>query len=62
MGGDDANPETEEERHFLGQALAMRAHSYFYLAQYMANEYDPEAEYCQFIVKQIVIICLNQQQ
>ncbi|NRB84971.1 MAG: RagB/SusD family nutrient uptake outer membrane protein, partial [Winogradskyella sp.] len=44
MGGDDANPETEEERHFLGQALAMRAHSYFYLAQYMANEYDPEAE------------------
>jgi hypothetical protein len=44
LGGDSANPENEIDRHYLGQALAMRAHSYFYLTQYMSNDYDPAAE------------------
>lgn len=43
FGGDDAQPQDDEGRHFFGQALAMRAHSYFYLTQYMANDYDPSA-------------------
>jgi hypothetical protein len=43
FGGDDAQPQDDEGRHFFGQALVMRAHSYFYLTQYMANDYDPSA-------------------
>lgn len=42
-GGYDADLQNEVDRHFLGQALAMRAHSYFYLTQYMANDYNPAA-------------------
>ncbi|MBC3845686.1 RagB/SusD family nutrient uptake outer membrane protein [Winogradskyella echinorum] len=42
-GGDTADPQDDADRHFFGQALTMRAHSYFYLTQYMANDYDPEA-------------------
>lgn len=40
---DDEDPVNEENRHLLGQALAMRAHSYFYLTQFMANDFDPFA-------------------
>lgn len=43
LGGSDAEPETDINRHILGQALAMRAHSYFYLTQYFANDYNPDA-------------------
>ena len=45
FGGNDAEPELEANRYSLGQALAMRAHSYFYLTQYMIN--DVEAAWSQ---------------
>lgn len=38
FGGNDADPENPANRAGLGQALAMRAHSYFYLTQYMIND------------------------
>jgi len=43
LGGNDADPQIATNRHILGQAFAMRAHSYFYLTQYMANDYNPQA-------------------
>lgn len=44
LGGNDVVPELEENRFQLGQAKAIRAHSYFYLTQYFANDYNPSAE------------------
>ncbi len=44
LGGNDAEPELPENRYILGQAKAIRAHSYFYLAQYFTNSYDPSEE------------------
>ncbi|TCP26686.1 SusD-like starch-binding protein associating with outer membrane [Tenacibaculum skagerrakense] len=41
LGGNDAIPATEEGRYSMGQAKAMRAHSYFYLTQYYQKEYNP---------------------
>ncbi len=41
LGGNDATPETASGRWFMGQAKAMRAFSYFYLAQYFQREYNP---------------------
>ncbi|MBO3100103.1 RagB/SusD family nutrient uptake outer membrane protein [Gelidibacter pelagius] len=38
LGGNDFEPEDEETQHVLGQALAMRAHSYFYLTQLFIND------------------------
>ncbi|WP_300441095.1 RagB/SusD family nutrient uptake outer membrane protein [Christiangramia sp.] len=43
-GGNDAVPELEENRFILGQAKAIRAHSYFYLAQYYQKSFDPSEE------------------
>ncbi len=43
LGGSDAEPGTDVNRHILGQALAMRAHSYFYLVSYYANDYNVDA-------------------
>lgn len=40
LGGNDAVPELAENKHILGQAKAIRAHSYFYLAQYFQKEYN----------------------
>lgn len=40
LGGNDVTPEGDA-RFAYGQALAMRAHSYFYLAQFYQREYDP---------------------
>lgn len=37
-GGNDANPEDAGIAAILGQALAMRAHSYFYLTQFYIND------------------------
>lgn len=34
-------PEDETAQHLLGQAKAMRAYAYFYLAQLFAEDYDP---------------------
>lgn len=45
LGGRDAALEGEEStsaRHFLGQALAMRANSYFYLLQYYTPKYEKD--------------------
>ena len=39
LGGNDATPEGDS-RFAYAQALAMRAHSYFYLTQYFQREYD----------------------
>ena len=44
VGGNDAVPETDENKYIMGQAKAMRAHSYFYLAQYYQNEFNPSQE------------------
>lgn len=38
VGGNDANPEEESIKAILGQALAMRAHSYYNLTQLMIND------------------------
>lgn len=45
FGGEDAVPETDINKALMGQAFAMRAHSYFYLTQYMIN--DVEASWTQ---------------
>lgn len=41
FGGNDAVPETEEGQIFMGQAKAMRGYAYFYLAQFLDEEYNP---------------------
>ncbi|MFV9483159.1 RagB/SusD family nutrient uptake outer membrane protein [Christiangramia sp. ASW11-125] len=43
-GGNDAVPDIAENRYILGQAKALRAHSYFYLTQYYQKSYDPSEE------------------
>ncbi|MFI8377196.1 RagB/SusD family nutrient uptake outer membrane protein [Leeuwenhoekiella sp. NPDC079379] len=40
LGGNDAIPESDDNKYTLGQALAMRAHSYFYLTQFMINDVE----------------------
>ncbi len=42
MGGNDAVPEKADGKAILGQAKALRAYAYFYLAQFYAEEYNPE--------------------
>jgi Fe-S-cluster formation regulator IscX/YfhJ len=44
IGGTDFDPETDVNRYILGQALAMRAHSLFYLTQYESRDYMPDVE------------------
>jgi hypothetical protein len=44
LGGQDNVPELQENQYIMGQAKAIRAHSYFYLAQYYQNAYDPAEE------------------
>ncbi len=44
LGGNDAIPDLDENKFILGQAKAMRAHSYFYLTQYFAKDFNPSAE------------------
>ena len=44
FGGNDVVPELEASRYSLGQAKAMRAHSYFYLTQLFQKEYNPSEE------------------
>lgn len=41
FGGNDAIPETDEAKHFMGQAKAMRAYAYFYLANMFSEGYNP---------------------
>ncbi len=44
LGGNDIVPESDSDKAILGQAKALRAHSYFYLTQYFQNGYDPAQE------------------
>ena len=45
LGGNDATSfSTKEDRWAMGQAKAMRAHSYLYLMQMYNEKYDPSAE------------------
>jgi starch-binding outer membrane protein, SusD/RagB family len=44
LGGNDAVPTLDANKHLLGQAKALRAYAYFYLAQFYATDYDPSAE------------------
>lgn len=44
LGGNDFTPELDENKYLMGQAKAMRAHSYFYLAQYFQKSYNPSEE------------------
>ncbi|WP_026836481.1 RagB/SusD family nutrient uptake outer membrane protein [Gillisia sp. JM1] len=44
LGGNDVVPESEANKYIMGQAKALRAHSYFYLTQYFQNAYDPAQE------------------
>lgn len=39
LGGNDFTPDADFNKYAMGQALAMRAHSYFYLTQYFQKEY-----------------------
>lgn len=41
VGGENAQPETDRSKYLLGQAKALRAYGYFYLAQFYQREYDP---------------------
>lgn len=43
LGGEDAQLDSDIEKEQMGQARAMRAHSYFYLANLFAEDYDPGA-------------------
>lgn len=42
LGGTEVTPEKEAGKFFMGQAKAMRAYGYFYLANFFAKEYSPE--------------------
>ncbi|MCH4551532.1 RagB/SusD family nutrient uptake outer membrane protein [Aestuariibaculum lutulentum] len=44
LGGNDIVPDLDENKYIMGQAKAIRAHSYFYLAQYFQKTYDPSEE------------------
>ncbi|MCR5863234.1 RagB/SusD family nutrient uptake outer membrane protein [Flavobacterium sp. J372] len=41
IGGNGVTPDTAEGRHIMGQAKALRAYAYFYLAQLFQREYNP---------------------
>lgn len=40
FGGNDFTPETDEAKHIMGQAKAMRGYAYFYLTQLYQTEYS----------------------
>jgi hypothetical protein len=42
LSGNDFIPETDEAKHIMGQAKAMRGYAYFYLAQLYQKEYNAE--------------------
>lgn len=54
LGGNDAAPELAENRHFLGQAKAMRAYAYFYLVQLYTDRYDPAQEILPLYIEPLV--------
>src|SRR5687768_14231656 len=44
LGGTDAEQTEEDQRHIMGQAKAMRAYAYFYLAHFYATGYGDGSE------------------
>lgn len=44
LGGQDEVPENQQNKYIMGQAKAMRAHSYFYLTQLFTYEYNANQE------------------
>lgn len=44
LGGNDATPNTDEKKWLMGQAKALRAYAYFYLAQLYTREYNATQE------------------
>ncbi len=48
LGGNDAVPELDENKYYMGQAKALRAMSYFYLMQYFVKTYNPNEEVLPF--------------
>lgn len=44
LGGQDVTPALDANKWIMGQAKAIRAHSYFYLTQLYSNKYEPNAE------------------
>ncbi len=42
LGGNDAVPTAESDKYIMGQAKALRAYAYFYLAQFYNTSYKPE--------------------
>jgi hypothetical protein len=44
LGGNDVIPVLDANKYMMGQAKAMRAYGYFYLAQFYATSYDPTAK------------------
>lgn len=40
LGGNDITPLSDDDKYAMGQAKAMRAHSFFYLTQYFQKEYN----------------------
>jgi hypothetical protein len=44
LGGTDVTPESDANKAIMGQAKALRAHSYFYLTQFFQKEYNGAEE------------------
>ncbi len=44
LGGNDVVPELAADKYSLGQAKTLRAHSYFYLTQFYARDYNTSSE------------------
>ena len=42
LGGTEITPKEEAAKHYMGQAKAMRAYGYFYLANFFSKEYKPD--------------------
>lgn len=41
LGGGDAVPDLDTNKHILGQAKTLRAYAYFYLTQFYSDKYEP---------------------
>lgn len=48
LGGNDFIPELDDKKQAMGQAKALRAHSYFYLTQFYTRDYNPSDEILPF--------------
>ncbi|MDO4781670.1 MAG: RagB/SusD family nutrient uptake outer membrane protein [Capnocytophaga felis] len=44
LGGNDAAPANESDRHSFGQAKAIRGYAYFYLLQFYTKEFKPASD------------------